>query len=168
MNQFNTDAIRQATLSDVEQLTDIYNEAIVQGGFTGDFSPVTLESRLSWFSDHSDEYRIYVYLEDEQIAGYVALSPYRKGREAFAKTAEISYYLATQFRGRGIGKQLIAYALENSQFEVVVAIILACNQRSIQLLNGFQFEECGRLVRAACINGEFIDHVYMSRQNMKP
>jgi L-amino acid N-acyltransferase len=158
--------IRRATLADLENITAIYNEVILEGGFTGDLQPLSVESRRAWFFDHQDRYSIFVKSLGGSLVGYAALSPYRNGRNAFSETCEISYYLASQHRGRGFGKELVGHALErarHSGFRLIVAMILGCNQRSIDLLLEFGFSISGRLPKAAKINGGHFDHVFLSR-----
>jgi phosphinothricin acetyltransferase len=157
--------IRQATSSDLETINSIYNEAIREGGFTGDIEPVTLESREYWYSDHINSYRIFVIQEQDAVVGYVSVSPYRKGREAFRNTCEISYYLFSHARGKGLGKKLLSHAIDYARaagFRVIVAVLLGCNERSIKLLKSFKFSESGRICEAACIGNELVDHLYMS------
>jgi L-amino acid N-acyltransferase len=96
----------------------------------------------------------------------VALSAYRGGRGAFRDTCEISYYFASRCRGLGLGKASIHHAIEqarNSGFRTMVAMILASNRRSIDILLRFGFQVSGTIPNAASINGTFIDHLYLSR-----
>jgi L-amino acid N-acyltransferase len=158
--------IRHATTLDIDPITNIYNEAIIEGTLTGDLAPVSSESRTAWFSEHENPYAIFVKESAGSVVGYVALSPYRKGRQAFSGTCEISYYVSREHRGRGIGKELVAHAIRYAhgvEFRVVVAILLGSNQRSVKLLEHFNFSECGRVRNAAYIGDSFIDHLYMSR-----
>jgi L-amino acid N-acyltransferase len=157
--------IRHATLADLENITAIYNEVILEGGFTGDLNPLSVESRRAWFFDHQDRYSIFVKSLGDSLVGYASLSPYRNGRIAFNETCEISYYLASQHRGLGFGKELIGHAIDragHSGFRLIVAMILQCNQRSIDLLLEFGFAISGRFPKAAKINGEYFDHVFLS------
>ena len=157
--------IRRATLADLESITVIYNEVILEGGFTGDLKPLSIESRRAWFLDHQDRYSILVKSIGDSLVGYASLSPYRSSRNAFNETCEISYYLASQHRGLGFGKELVGHAIERAGhlgFRVIVAMILECNQRIIDLLLKFGFSISGRLPNAAKINGEYLDHVYLS------
>ena len=158
--------MRKATPDDIDIMTDIYNESIREGGFAGDLEPLSLENRCSWYWDHQGKYSILVKIIDGAVAGYVSLSPYRKGRSAFDATCEISYYLYRKQRGRGLGAEMIGYALNmarQSDFRLVVAIVLAINQRSIGILKKFDFETSGILPQAAEINGTHVDHVYLHR-----
>ena len=158
--------IRNATPADIESIAAIYNEAILEGGLTGDLEPVSIESRRAWYSDHQAPYAIFVTVLDGAVVGYAAISPYRTGRGAFNETCEISYYLFREHRGRGFGKALINHAIEyarQSGFRIVLAFILECNRRSIDLLMGLDFSIRGRLPNAANINEEHVDHIYLAR-----
>lgn len=158
--------IRLATQTDVETIAAIYNESIAEGGYTGDLIPLSLANRTAWYKEHNGRHAIFVKEIDRNIVGYVALSPYRKGRQAFNGTCEISYYIFSQYRGQSIGKQLIEHAIGyaiGNDFSVVVAILLGCNKRSIGILERFAFSECGRITNAATIDGVHFDHVYLSR-----
>jgi L-amino acid N-acyltransferase len=158
--------MRSSMPQDIERITAIYNECIEEGGFTGDLEPLSLENRRTWYAEHWGRYSINVQVIDGFIVGYVALSPYRKGRRAFDGTCEISYYLDRNFRGRGLGAEMVGYAIENAKqkdFRLAVAIVLATNRKSIKLLESFQFSLSGILPKAAEINGDAIDHWYLHR-----
>ena len=159
--------IREATAADIERITAIYNETIAEGGWTGDLDPLPVENRQAWLRDHRAPYAVFVQELDGQVVGYVALSPYRKGRKAFGGTCEINYYLSRACRGRGFGKALIDYAVGQAGrrgFHLIVAIILASNQRSIDLLGRRGFAIAGRLPEAARIDGTYCDHIYLARR----
>jgi phosphinothricin acetyltransferase len=158
--------IRKAIPSDIEDIARIYNEAIREGGFTGDLEPLPIVNRQEWYRDHQDPYAVFVTVLDGSIVGYAALSPYRQGRNAFSQTCEISYYFSSQHRGLGLGKKLIKHAIEQAEhsgFRLLVAMVLQCNQRSIGLLVKFGFTISGRLPNAAKIDAEYVDHLYLSR-----
>jgi L-amino acid N-acyltransferase YncA len=162
----NNAMMRKATSADLEAIAAIYNDAIGEGGFTGDLEPLSLENRRAWFADHRDRYAIFVKVLEGAVIGYVALSPYRKGRRAFERTCEISYYLAGKFRGLGFGGEMLDYALsraKDSGFRTVVAILLSTNRRSIALLSKFGFSVSGVIPQAAEINGDAAGHMYLHR-----
>jgi L-amino acid N-acyltransferase len=159
--------IRKSTPADIEAITEIYNESIREGGFTGDLRPLSVEDRRIWYAEHQEKYSIFVKVVTGSVVGYVALSPYRKGREAFAQSCEINYYLLKRYRGFGFGREMIEYAIEEAiklDFHVIVAMILSINERSIKLLQKFDFSVSGIIPRAAKIGEKPIDHVYLYRQ----
>jgi len=159
--------IRDAVPEDVPVITGIYNEAIREGGLTGQLEPLSIENRRAWFAPHRGRYGVFVKIVTGDIVGYSALSPYRGGRGAFDETAEISYFLARRHRGNGHGRELITHAMEQaarSGFRLMVAIALDCNRRSVGILTKYGFEECGRVPGAARISGEYVDHLYLARR----
>jgi L-amino acid N-acyltransferase len=158
--------IRESTPQDIERIAEIYNDCIREGGFTGDLEPLSLENRRAWHAEHQGRYSVFVKVVDGTVVGYAALSPYRKGRRAFEGTCEINYYLDRKFRGLGLGGEMLGFALEKgrqSGFRLVVAIVLATNRRSIELLGKFGFTVSGIIPQAAEINGQYVDHWYLHR-----
>ena len=158
--------IRTAIPTDIESITAIYNEAIQEGGYSGYLEPLSVENRRAWLAGHPHPFAVLVKTVDGAVAGYVALSPYRGGRGAFRETCEISYYFGSRYRGLGLGKETILYAIEQaglSGFLVMVAMILASNTRSINVLERNGFSISGRIPNGAKINGAYVDHLYLSR-----
>lgn len=52
--------IRQSERSDIDAITEIYNEAILTTTATFDLEPKTREDRLKWLNDHDDRHPILV------------------------------------------------------------------------------------------------------------
>ena len=158
--------IRPATLSDLPAIVDIYNEAVTDRFATADTSPVTVDQRRPWFDDHGHEYPICVLEAEGSVRGWYSLSTYRSGRPAVRDTAELSYYVAADSRGRGYGTALIAHAVAEALRlgkRVLFCIILERNEASIGLVRKCGFELWGRLPDVALIDGEPVSHVYYGR-----
>jgi phosphinothricin acetyltransferase len=158
--------IRDAEPADVAAITDIYNEAIREGGLTGQLKPLSLDDRHAWFAAHRGRYGVFVKIVGGAVVGYSALSLYRGGRGAFVETCEISYFLASGARGCGFGRDLISHAMQRAAgagFRLMVAMALDCNRRSVAILHKYGFVESGRIPGAARIDGVYVDHVYLSR-----
>ncbi len=160
--------IRSALIADFPAIVDIYNQAVAEGGFTADLTPISLESRRQWFAQHTTpDYPIWVFEKSGIIAGWCSLSPYRSGREALRHTAEISYYVACTYRKQGIASQLMQHAIDNApgrKFHNLFALLLDSNKPSIRLLARFGFEQWGRLPDIAEIDGKYIDHLIYGRK----
>lgn len=159
--------IRTATIDDLSSIVAIYNEAVEQRFATADLEPVTVEQRSAWFHEH-DPASLPVYVaERERIpVGWCSLSAYRPGRAALRRTAEISYYVSTAARGRGVGTALVQHAIDQAPRlgkHVLFGILLEKNTVSVGLLKKCGFELWGRLPDAALIDGELVSHVYYGR-----
>ena len=159
--------IRLATINDLSSIVKIYNQAIINRQ-TGDLSELTANDRKDWFSQHdNDNFPIFVAEENGEIIGWLSLSKYRSGRNAFIHCAEISYYVDMQNTGKGVGKKLFHHCLDylgNKEITTLIAIILGSNTKSINFTGKFGFEVWGILPGVAMIDGQTIDHIYMGKK----
>lgn len=139
--------IRFAKASDLKSIVDIYNQAIRSKNATGDMDEFKPEDRNNWFTKHDqNHYPLYVAELDNKVVGYCTISPYRPGRRAMAKVAEISYYLDYSYHGKGIGTSLIKHAINDCERigkKSLLAILLDINLQSIGILEKHGFEEWG-------------------------
>jgi phosphinothricin acetyltransferase len=160
--------IRNAVITDLESIVEIYNHAVKTNISTADIKPVGVSSRLKWFQEHKqDKYPIFVYEEDNKVIGWISLSPYRPGREALRYTAEVSYYIHEDFQRKGIGSKLLEYVIQEcSKYEIktLFAIILEINSPSIGLMKKFGFEEWAHLPKIADFYGKECGQVYYGRR----
>src|SRR6056297_4268201 len=83
-NMKNSVSIRQATRGDLHRLTAIYNQAVEAGLRTADTRTHAPVERKDWLESHlnSPKHPVFLASVSEEIAGYLSISPYRKGREA--------------------------------------------------------------------------------------
>lgn len=137
--------IRQATINDLDSITEIYNEAILKTAATFDTETKTLEEQKKWFEDHGSKNPIIVADEDDLVVGFASLSKY-SDRCAYSDTAEISLYVRDEHQGKGIGKKLIESIIkegENAGLHAVIARITEGNETSINLHKSVGFEHIG-------------------------
>ena len=159
--------IRRATVADLADIVQIYNDAIADRFATADTTPITIEQRRQWFDEHDDEYPIYVLEEEGSVRAWYSLSAYRAGRPAVRGTAELSYYVRAASRGRGCGTAVVTHAMAEARRldrRVLFCIILERNAASVGLMTKCGFELWGRLPDVASIDGELVSHVYYGRR----
>ena len=161
--------LRIAQRNDIPAITRIYNQAIAAQFQTADTSPVDEANRSAWFAEHDAKtYPIYVAEQiDDGVVGYLSISAYRPGRAALRHTAEISYYVATEHQGQGIGTALVSYALEQAptlDIKTLFAILLDANSDSVKLLEKHGFEQWGHLPKVADFDGVEVGHLYYGRR----
>jgi len=151
--------IRQATLNDLDAITEIYNDAILKTVATFDTEPKTLEEQKSWFASHGPKYPILVAEQDGTIVGWASLSMW-SDRCAYSDTAEISLYVEETHRGKGIGKKLLEAILQEGKkagLHTVIARITAGNDISIRLAQSAGFEHIGVMKEVGRKFGKLLD-----------
>ena len=153
--------IRRAALNDLEQLKNIYNDAILHTVATFDTEVKDDANRLQWFREHEKEpYVIFVEERDGEVCGYCSLSQYRD-RKAFDRTVEISLYIDEKYRGQGIGKSLMAHTLDfaskHPAITTVISLVTGENATSIHLHELFGFEYCGQMRKVGLKFGKELD-----------
>ncbi|PKQ63308.1 hypothetical protein BZG01_15900 [Labilibaculum manganireducens] len=160
--------IRLAIQSDLPAINDIYNQAVRKRYCTADLDEITLEQRIKWFEGHQpNQYPVFVAVENDRLIGWICYSAYRAGRRALQSAAEVSYYIDEEHLQKGIGSQLMQFAIDEApkyQFKSLFAILLAENLASLKLLEKFGFERWGLMPHVADIDGETCDHLYYGRR----
>lgn len=160
--------IRVAIVSDLDRINEIYNQAVSNKFQTADTMVSSIENRTDWFLDnHDEQYPVWVYESEDSIVGWVTLSKYRNGRPVLKNTAEVSYYVDEHHQGKGLGTELLRYAIDlakNLGYKNLFAMLLEPNIASIGLLKKFGFQEWGRIPGAAEIDGQRYDHLYYGLQ----
>ena len=149
---------KDATLSDLDTIVKIYNSTVASRMVTADTDPVTVESRIKWFEEHSSDKRPLWMItnEDQNIVGWVSFQSFY-GRPAYNATVEISIYLDEAYRGRGYGKAVLSYALERCPeigIKTLLGFIFAHNEASIKLFRHFGFEDWATLPNIAVLDDE--------------
>ena len=151
--------IRQASLDDLEDITDIYNEAILKSVATFDTETKTLEEQKIWFEEHGPDNPIVVSEENGNIVGWAALSKYST-RCAYSNTAEISLYVKEDHQGNGIGRKLMDFIIqegEKTNIHAILARITDGNEVSIHLHKTAGFELVGVLKEVGQKFGKRLD-----------
>lgn len=155
--------IRFATASDLPSLVSIYNEAIRSGIATAHLRETNLEERAHWFRQfHPDRDPLYVMERQNTIVGYAYLSPYRPGREALSKVAEVSFYVARNLQRQGIGTDLLNHCIQEAKrlkMHALLAFLLELNQPSARLLSRLGFEAWGCFPDIVKLNGQTCSHL---------
>lgn len=156
--------IRHAAIQDLERITAIYNQAIDAGFQTAFTEHLQANDRIGWFNEHSTHtYPVWVYEINGEVAGWLSISPYRQGRAALRFAVEVSYFIHSNYQGKGIGTSLLQYAVQQCTllgYKTLLAIVLEPNIVSIKLLEKAGFENWGYLPRIADFNGKECSQVY--------
>ena len=159
--------IRDAIEADLPAIVSIYNSTIPTRLSTADTTPVSVESRLPWFHEHTPTNRPLWVLEiDGAIAGWFSFQSFY-GRPAYHATAEVSVYTSATHRRLGIGRQLLAEGIRRAPdlgLHTLVGFIFGHNTPSLGLFESFRFRRWGVLPRVAELDGIERDLVIVGRR----
>lgn len=149
--------MRHAMIDDLPRIVEIYNSTIESRLVTADTEPVTVESRTEWFLNHSAKRPIFLFLKNNEIAGWLSFETFY-GRPAYGKTVEISLYLDENFRGIGLGeyavKEMKRIASE-LDIETLLAFTFSHNTRALKLFMNQGFVKYGELPDIAIMDNQY-------------
>ncbi|MCJ7516022.1 MAG: N-acetyltransferase family protein [Dehalococcoidia bacterium] len=151
--------IRQATAADLGQITEIYNDAVEKTVATFDTEPKTIEEQENWFVNHDASHPILVAEQDGPIVAWASLSQW-SDRCAYGDTAEISLYVKEEYRGKGVGKQLMAAVIQQGKtagLHTLIARIAGNNKISVDLCKSFGFQYIGTMREVGKKFGQLLD-----------
>lgn len=127
--------MRPAVLADAEAIRTIYNHEVVHTAATFDLVPRTLAEQEAWLDARSGAFTAVVAVDDDEVVGFGALSPYKE-RAAYRTSVEDSVYVRRDLGGKGVGSLILGTLLEiaaDSGFHAVFARINASGEASIAL-----------------------------------
>ena len=158
--------IRFANEADLPALLAIYNDAVENTLAIWNETLVDLENRREWLKARNrDGFPVLVAEREKQVVGYASYGPFRPF-EGFRHSSELSVYVASDARGGGIGRALLAELVEEARerkVHVLVAGIEAGNTASIALHKSQGFEDSGTLKQVGQKFGRWLDLTFMQK-----
>ncbi len=151
-----TYSYRQATDDDVAVVTDVYNEAVIEGGSTTDLTPVGYGERKAWLDRHRDPYAVFIITADDgqgvrRDIGFASISVFYD-RPGYDGVCSLAYYIAKDARGAGAGSFTMRTLLDECAargMRRACTTIFADNAASTGLCARFGFTRYGLMPDAA-------------------
>lgn len=157
-------SIRKATENDLQQILDIYNDAILNTTAVYDYELHTLEMRKQWFETKQQQgFPVFVAEDNGEVLGFSSIGPFRAWA-AYKYSVENSIYVKSGQRGKGIGKLLmqpLIDAAKEMKLHTIIAGIDADNKLSIEFHKQFGFEEVGYFKEVGWKFDRWLDLVFM-------
>lgn len=151
--------------SDWPAVREIYAQGIATRNATFE---TELPAWEKWDSNHRSDCRL-VARDGNAVLGWAALSPV-SSRQVYAGVAEVSVYVASESRGRGVGKALLQALIEGSEKAgtwTLQAGIFPENTASIVLHKSLGFGEVGVRQQIGKLDGRWRDVVLLERRSTK-
>jgi len=152
--------IRDAREDDLGEILNIYNDVIINTTAVYSEQPHTLLMRKDWFNDRiSNNFPVFVADLNGRVAGFSSFGHFRAW-PCYRFTVEVSVYVDTSFRGKGISKMLMKSLIDRAKemnIHAVVAAISADNQISISLHRSFGFKEVANFKEVGYKFGRWLD-----------
>jgi L-amino acid N-acyltransferase YncA len=158
-----TPAIEPLTAAHWPAVRAIYESGIATGRATFTTSAPTWEV---WDASHLAHCRL-VATHAARVLGWAALTPV-SGRQVYAGVAEVSIYIAAEARGRGVGRQLLAALVTESEQQglwMLQAGIFPENAASLALHASQGFRTVGRRERIGQLRGHWHDTLLLERRS---
>jgi L-amino acid N-acyltransferase YncA len=144
--------------------------AILQEGIDTGYATfeTTVPDWSGWDAAHRRDCRLVAVL-DKGVAGWAALTLVSP-RAAYAGVAEVSIYVGTRYRSRGIGRALLERLIAESEAEgiwTLQAIVFPENAASVALHRSAGFRLVGRRERIARLGERWQDTLLLERRSAR-
>ena len=150
------------------EVRTIYEQGIATGNATFQTEAPTWEE---WDRSHLPHSRLVAvdagYGRTGQVLGWAALSPV-SSRCVYGGVAEVSVYVAGAARGRGVGRQLLAALVADSEAHGIWTLqagVFPENTTSVSIHAGEGFREVGRRERIGQLHGVWRDTLLLERRS---
>ncbi|SFL85870.1 arsinothricin resistance N-acetyltransferase ArsN1 family A [Pelosinus propionicus] len=152
--------IRIASLSDIKQITEIYNQGIQDRIATLETNTKSVEEMIAWLKNRSSRHKVLV-LEDaeKRIKGWASLNVFN-ARECYKGVADLSIYINREERNKKLGKHLLLALIQvakEEEFYKMVLTTLAVNRTGHKLYYALGFTKVGTYVKQGMLDGKWID-----------
>jgi|WetSurMetagenome_2_1015567.scaffolds.fasta_scaffold159116_2 L-amino acid N-acyltransferase len=151
--------IRPAQLVDLDAITEIYNDAILNTRATFDTQPKTRAEQEAWFHAHDAMYPLLVGEVEGVVVGWASISRW-SDRCAYAETGEASLYVAAAHRNQGLGKELTRALLAAGQaggLHTVLVRVAEGSEASLHVAESLGFVRVGRMREVGLKFGRRLD-----------
>lgn len=139
----------------------IFNDAIANSTALYEYQPRTMDTMRVWFDTKAKGKFPVLGLEDDHgsLMGFASYGSFR-AFAAYKYTVEHSVYVDARFRGRGLGRRLLAEIIDAArlhQFHTMIGGIDADNAASIALHRSLGFTHCASIKQAGFKFGRWLD-----------
>jgi len=157
--------IRAADVDDAAEISRIYNQGIQDRIATLETEERSPEERGQWLAAHDERHPVLVAECDGHVVGWASLNVFN-ARRAYEHVADLSLYVERDWRGRGVGRQLletlIGRAIELGYHKLVLAAF-PFNEAGMRAYGRAGFREVGIYREQGRLDGRWVDTIVMEK-----
>jgi L-amino acid N-acyltransferase YncA len=155
--------VRDAVLQDVQIITEIHNQGIIDRESVLDITPHPLRERLAWFKNLSNREAVVVAEIGGTVIGFSALQPHSPD-EMYAHVGVATIWIEKDFRGQGIGHKLtktIVPIARKKGYKKFMLFAYSFNRDRMGFYKEVGYVEIGIMKKHAKIKDKFVDVLVM-------
>jgi len=152
--------IRDATLPDITQITDIYNSIVLTSTAIYNDRPATVDERAEWWRRRIQQgFPVIVAVEDGAVLGFGSFGEFRSW-PGYRFTVEGTVHIREGIRGKGVGTLLLAELKRRARASgkhVMIAGVDSANEASLRFLQRHGFVLVGQLREVGFKFGRYLN-----------
>jgi phosphinothricin acetyltransferase len=157
--------IRFASPDDAPAICTIYNQGIEDRVATLETERRDPEERRRWLGSRGTRYPVVVAESGGQIVAWASLNSFNP-RRCYDHVADISVYVERSWRGKGVGRALLARLVELGRSLGFHKLALACfptNKPGVALYERMGFVPVGVYREQGLLDGQWVDVLIMEQ-----
>jgi L-amino acid N-acyltransferase YncA len=158
-------SIRGAVASDAEAICRIYNQGIEDRLATLETELRTPAERAEWLAARGPRHPVMVAEAAGEVVGWGSLNRFNP-RPAYDHVVDFSVYVERAWRGKGVGRQLLARLIELAtelRYHKMVLAAFPFNPPGMALYRRMGFTEVGVYREQGQVDGKWVDVVVMEK-----
>ena len=156
---------RDAVPGDAPQIARIYNQGIEDRQATLETQLRTPDERREWLATRGPRHPVLVALDEANVCGWASLNSFNP-RAAYDHVADISVYVAREWRGHGVGGYLLSALEQRARAIGYHKLVLAgfpFNEPAVRLYTRQGFRAVGVYHEQGQLDGRWVDVILMEK-----
>ena len=157
--------LRPAVESDATAICDIYNQGIEDRLATLESETRTPEERRQWVAARGPRHPVVVAEDGGRVIAWGSLNAFNP-REAYRHVADFSIYVERAYRGKGVGRQLLAHLIDLARalgYHKMVLSAFPFNGAGMALYERMGFRTVGIYREQGLLDGRWVDTIVMEK-----
>ena len=157
--------VRPARPSDAASICAIYNQGIEDRIATLETERRTPEERREWIEARGPRHPVIVADAGGETVGWGSLNSYNP-RPAYQHVADFSVYIERSWRGKGVGRGLLARLIELAReigYHKMMLSAFPFNEAGVALYERMGFSQVGICREMGLLDGVWVDTVVMEK-----